>query len=130
MTSGMIDHIHLRAHDFAQTIAFYRATLAALGQTVEETEDHLSCGELWIDAADRDCTPTHVHLAFAAADRAAVQRFHAAGLAAGGINNGSPGFRNYGPGYYAAFLIDPNGNNVEAVHRVSIAELASGEDRR
>jgi hypothetical protein len=50
-----------------------------------------------------------------------MQRFHAAGLAAGGLDNGSPGFRDYGPGYYAAFLIDTDGNNVEAVHHVGEA---------
>ena len=57
-----------------------------------------------------------VHLAFQAADRDMVQRFHAAGLKAGGRDNGAPGERNYHPGYYAAFLLDPDGNNIEAVH--------------
>ena len=59
---------------------------------------------------------SHVHLAFQAADRATVDRFHAAGLAAGGRDNGAPGERSYHPGYYAAFLLDPDGNNIEAVH--------------
>ena len=57
-----------------------------------------------------------MHLAFQAPDRAAVERFHAAGLAAGGRDNGAPGERGYHPGYYAAFLLDPDGNNIEAVH--------------
>jgi catechol 2,3-dioxygenase-like lactoylglutathione lyase family enzyme len=57
-----------------------------------------------------------VHLAFIADDRAAVQRFHAAALAAGGRDNGAPGERDYHPGYYAAFAHDPDGNNIEAVH--------------
>ena len=57
-----------------------------------------------------------MHLAFQAADRATVDRFHAAGLAAGGRDNGAPGERSYHPGYYAAFLLDPDGNNVEAVY--------------
>ena len=59
----------------------------------------------------------HVHLAFQAADRAAVDRFHAAALAAGGKDHGKPGVRaEYHPGYYGAFVIDPDGNNVEAVY--------------
>ena len=58
---------------------------------------------------------THVHLAFQAADRAMVDRFHAAGLAAGGRDNGPPGERDYHPCYYGAFLLDPDGNNIEAV---------------
>ena len=59
---------------------------------------------------------THVHLAFQAADRAAVDRFHAAALAAGGKDHGKPGVRaEYHPGYYGAFVIDPDGNNIEAV---------------
>jgi len=57
-----------------------------------------------------------VHLAFAARDQATVQRFHAAGLAAGGTDHGAPGARPYHPGYYAAFLLDPDGNNIEAVY--------------
>ncbi|MGX7925469.1 VOC family protein [Tsuneonella sp. HG094] len=59
---------------------------------------------------------TNVHLAFQAKDRDTVQRFHAAGLAAGGRDNGPPGLRAYHPGYYAAFLLDPDGNNIEAVY--------------
>jgi len=58
---------------------------------------------------------THVHLAFQAADRAAVDRFYAAALAAGGKDHGKPGIRAYHPGYYGAFVIDPDGNNIEAV---------------
>ena len=57
-----------------------------------------------------------VHLAFQAPDREAVERFHEAALAAGGRDNGGPGERDYHPGYYAAYAIDPDGNNVEAVH--------------
>ena len=70
--------------------------------------------ELWIDTADA-AGPSRVHLAFQAADRDAVARFYEAGLAAGGRDNGAPGERSYHPGYYAAFLFDPDGHNVEAV---------------
>ena len=114
----LIDHVHLRAKDLETTKRFYKAVLGALGITAGgETADHIYFDELWIDALKGEVgSTTHVHLAFQAADRDAVGRFHAAGLAAGGKDNGQPGERNYHPGYYAAFLIDPDGNNVEAVY--------------
>jgi catechol 2,3-dioxygenase-like lactoylglutathione lyase family enzyme len=113
----LIDHVHLRARDLDATKRFYRAVLTALGKPIGADDDHhLSCDELWIDAlgADRQ-SATHVHLAFQAQDQDAVRRFHAAGLAAGGRDNGAPGERKYHPGYFGAFLLDPDGNNVEAV---------------
>lgn len=67
------------------------------------------------DAAQGETTG-RCHLAFQAPDRAAVDAFHAAALAAGGRDNGAPGLRAYHPGYYAAFVLDPDGNNIEAVH--------------
>jgi catechol 2,3-dioxygenase-like lactoylglutathione lyase family enzyme len=114
----LIDHVHLRARDLEATRDFYKAVLGALGISVHtESADHVSFDELWIDALGAEtASASHVHLAFQAADRDAVGRFHAAGLAAGGRDNGPPGERKYHPGYYAAFLIDPDGNNVEAVH--------------
>ena len=114
----LIDHVHLRARDLGATKRFYKAVLGALGIPVgSESEKHIAFDELWIDALGADkASATHVHLAFQAADRDAVARFHAAGLAAGGRDHGKPGERKYHPGYYAAFLIDPDGNNVEAVH--------------
>jgi catechol 2,3-dioxygenase-like lactoylglutathione lyase family enzyme len=113
----LIDHVHLRARDLAATKRFYRAVLASLSRPVVEDEHHLVCDELWIDALGKDAAAaTHVHLAFQTDDRAQVERFYRAGLAAGGRDNGPPGERRYHPGYYAAYLIDPDGNNVEAVH--------------
>jgi predicted lactoylglutathione lyase len=83
----------------------------------QDAEDHLQCDELWIDALGNDKpSATHVHLAFQAVSRQMVDRFHKAGLEAGGRDNGAPGEREYHPGYYAAFLLDPDGNNIEAVH--------------
>jgi catechol 2,3-dioxygenase-like lactoylglutathione lyase family enzyme len=113
----LVDHIHLRARDLEATKRFYKAVLGALGIPVgSEGAKHVAFDELWIDALGSDQgSATHVHLAFQAADREAVARFHAAGLAAGGRDNGAPGERDYHPGYYAAFLFDPDGNNVEAV---------------
>lgn len=108
----LIDHIHLRAKDLAATRRFYRAVLGVLNVPFNEDERHLDCDELWIDAGE---PATHVHLAFQAKDQETVRRFHQAGLAAGGRDNGGPGERPYHPGYYAAFLWDPDGNNIEAV---------------
>jgi catechol 2,3-dioxygenase-like lactoylglutathione lyase family enzyme len=112
-----IDHVHLRARDLPVTQRFYRAILGALGKPLSgDDERHLSCDELWIDALGADQgAATHVHLAFQAKDREAVKRFYEAGLAAGGRDNGAPGERAYHPGYFGAFLLDPDGNNIEAV---------------
>jgi catechol 2,3-dioxygenase-like lactoylglutathione lyase family enzyme len=86
-----------------------------------EGDDYLWVDELFVSTADSEAaagklTGRH-HLAFQAKDRAMVDAFHAAGLEAGGMDNGKPGERpRYHPGYYAAFLLDPDGNNIEAVH--------------
>ena len=112
----LIDHIHLRSKDLEASKRFYRAALQALGkaQGILETADHFSADELWIDRADG--STSKIHLAFQAADRAAVKAFYDAALAAGGRDNGAPGERKYHPGYYAAFVLDPDGNNIEAVY--------------
>lgn len=111
----LIDHVHLRVRDLAASKQFYRAALGALGrEPVYESDVAIAFDELWIDAAG-EAGPSRVHLAFQAADHEAVARFHAAGLKAGGRDNGGPGERNYHPGYYATFLLDPDGHNVEAV---------------
>lgn len=113
----LLDHVHLIARDLAATRRFYEAVLGALGRRIEgEGGNYFWSDELFVSTAEPATTaPTHVHLAFQAADRATVERFHAAGLAAGGTDNGAPGLRPYHAAYFAAFLIDPDGNNVEAV---------------
>jgi|SRR5690554_5532472 len=112
----LIDHVHLRARDFDQTRKFYEAVGAVLGITIDHSGDGwLALDELFIDRADADTVPTRVHLAFQAPDRETVQAFHEAALGAGGRDNGAPGERHYHPGYYAAFVLDPDGNNIEAV---------------
>ena len=73
-------------------------------------------GKGFVTPADPNGPPTHVHLAFQTKSREEVARFHRAALDAGGRDNGGPGERPYHPGYYAAFVLDPDGNNVEAVH--------------
>lgn len=113
-TGRLIDHLHLRVSDLEASRRFYRAALGALGIELGRDEpDHFVADELYVDAAEDYAS--RVHLAFQAADRAAVDRFHAAGLAAGGRDNGAPGLREYHPGYYGAFLLDPDGSNIEAV---------------
>lgn len=110
----LLDHVHLRVTDLEASKRFYRAAVDALGLSLSrETEGAFLIDELYISA---DGEPTSgVHIAFQAADRDAVQRFYDAALAAGGRDNGPPGERNYHPGYYAAYVLDPDGNNVEAV---------------
>jgi catechol 2,3-dioxygenase-like lactoylglutathione lyase family enzyme len=117
----MYDHIGLRVKDVGASVRFYAAALAALGHELA-SQDESSAGfgppgapALWLVRAD-DAGERGAHLAFRAADRAAVERFYKGGLQAGGRDNGAPGLRaDYGPSYYAAFLLDPDGNNVEAV---------------
>ena len=109
----MIDHLHLRTGDLAASRRFYTAILATLGIPVIDGGSHFLADELWVDEGP---APSRVHFAFQAPDRAGVERWYEAGLAAGGRDNGAPGERPYHPGYYAAFLLDPDGNNVEAVH--------------
>lgn len=108
----MIDHLHLRTRDLAASQRFYSAILDVLGIPLVAGNGHFFADELWVDVGD---TPSHVHFAFQSPDRSTVDRWYDAGLAAGGTDNGAPGERPYHPGYYAAFLLDPDGNNVEAV---------------
>jgi hypothetical protein len=111
----------LKAKDLGASARFYAAALAPLGhEKGSEGDGYAGFGPpgepaLWIYAEPKAGGPG-VHVAFRAKTRAAVDAFHRAGLAAGGKDNGQPGLRaDYSPIYYAAFLIDPDGNNVEAV---------------
>jgi catechol 2,3-dioxygenase-like lactoylglutathione lyase family enzyme len=112
----LIDHIHLRVADVAASKRFYGAVFEALGfpDVLQEGRGFFHADELFVDQADGYVTK--VHLAFQAPDRETVQAFHRAALAAGGRDNGGPGERSYHPGYYGAFVLDPDGNNVEAVY--------------
>lgn len=112
----LFDHVHLRVADLEVSKRFYRAVLAALGHgdALVEGPTFFHADELFVDAAGAGAV-SRVHLAFQTPDHATVDAFHAAAIAAGGRDNGVPGERHYHPGYYAAFVLDPDGNNVEAV---------------
>ena len=116
----LIDHLQLVVKDLAASRRFYGAVLQEVGVPIGgEGDTYFWADELFVSSAESEAalgrlTGRH-HLAFQARDRAAVDAFHKAGLAAGGTDNGPPGERSYHPGYYAAFLLDPDGNNIEAV---------------
>jgi catechol 2,3-dioxygenase-like lactoylglutathione lyase family enzyme len=112
----LLDHVHLNVGDLDRSAAFYTAVLAALGLPAPQRgPDYLQADELFLSLPAPGRPLSSVHIAFQAGDRETVQRFHAAALQAGGRDNGSPGERDYHPGYYAAFVFDPDDNNIEAV---------------
>ncbi len=120
----LVDHIHLRVTDLAASKRFYTAVISALGLAgaTADAPDHFAADELWIDQAPGPLS--QVHLAFQASDHGAVERFFAAAIAAGGRDNGAPGERPYHPGYYAAYVLDPDGNNIEAVYHGPVRKSA------
>jgi len=122
---SMLDHITIGVTDVETSKRFYDQALLPLGITrlYAEGENFAGYGVgekafFWI--GQRDGAQVGVHVAFAAADRASVDRFYAAALAAGGRDNGAPGLRpHYHENYYGAFVLDPDGHNVEAVCHAS-----------
>jgi catechol 2,3-dioxygenase-like lactoylglutathione lyase family enzyme len=115
----LFDHVALGVRNVAKSRAFYERALQPLGVRVVEssqgpgfaTDDR---GDFWLQEQETAAGP--VHVAFAAPDRETVDAFHAAAVEAGGVDNGGPGLRpHYHAAYYAAFVLDPDGNNVEAV---------------
>jgi catechol 2,3-dioxygenase-like lactoylglutathione lyase family enzyme len=117
----MYDHVGIRVGNLETSVRFYTAALAPLGYVLCSRD---ACGAgfgpkgepaLWLHPHNKTAA-TCAHIAFRAPDHAAIENFHAEGLKAGGRDNGAPGARkDYSPTYFAAFLIDPDGNNVEAV---------------
>jgi catechol 2,3-dioxygenase-like lactoylglutathione lyase family enzyme len=134
----MIDHVGFAVSDYARAKAFYARALAPLGYVLvkEVPAEKNPSGfpaagfgaggkpDFWIGGEGKLEKPLHV--AFVAKDRAAVDAFHQAALAAGGRDNGAPGLRpHYHPDYYAAFVLDPDGHNIEAVfHAAKLAQTA------
>lgn len=118
----LIDHVQLVVADLAASRRFYGAIMAVLDIPIQDEEqagffwaDELAVSSAESPAAQGKRTGPN-HLAFQARDQAMVEAFYLAGLDAGGKDNGAPGERDYHPGYYAAFLLDPDGNNIEAVY--------------
>jgi catechol 2,3-dioxygenase-like lactoylglutathione lyase family enzyme len=116
----MLDHVGVNVSDFGRSRAFYEQALAPLGYELVKEWDGAAAGfgpggrpVFFIERRDPVTNATHV--AFTADDRATVDGFHAAALAAGGRDNGAPGIRWYHPTYYGAYVLDPDGNNIEAV---------------
>jgi catechol 2,3-dioxygenase-like lactoylglutathione lyase family enzyme len=116
----LFDHVHIRVSDIEASRRFYEAALAAVGLSI--TQERMTAdADRWFSADELfvsdDGEPTvGVHLALQAPDPETVDRFYEAALAAGGRDNGKPGERAYHPGYYAAYVLDPDGTNVEAVY--------------
>jgi catechol 2,3-dioxygenase-like lactoylglutathione lyase family enzyme len=117
----LIDHVQLVVRDLPAARRFYEAVFESLGIPMSGTSDeYFWADELFVSTPDsKDAqgalTGRH-HLAFQAQSRSMVESFHRAALANGGRDNGAPGERTYHPGYYAAFVLDPDGNNIEAVY--------------
>jgi len=112
----LIDHVQLRCADLGASRRFYEAILSVLGVGLVEIAPGLLVADELCLTPLSDGPATHIHLALQAQSHEQVQRVYEAGMAAGGRDNGKPGERHYHPGYYAGFLLDPDGNNVEAVH--------------
>jgi catechol 2,3-dioxygenase-like lactoylglutathione lyase family enzyme len=131
----MLDHVGLRVQDFARALAFYRAALAPIGyRVVMEFPEAAGLGErgkpdFWITKTDK--LESAVHIAFVGT-RQGVEAFHAAALAAGGVDYGPPGPRpDYHPHYFGAFILDPYGNNIEVVcHEPAPAPKAAPAGRK
>ncbi len=116
----LIDHLHLVVRDLAASRKFYEAVFKVLDIPIGGSGDsYFWADELFVSTADSEAAQGQLtgrhHLAFQARDRATVDAFYRSALESGGKDNGAPGERHYHPGYYAAFVLDPDGNNIEAV---------------
>jgi catechol 2,3-dioxygenase-like lactoylglutathione lyase family enzyme len=112
----VVDHLDLHASDFAESVRFYEAVLTPLGIPKLFEREGEACFT-HVNVADRMPATQNLHLCFHAQSRDEVEAFHRAGVDGGFRSNGAPGYRDYGPGYYAAYLLDPDGNNIEALYR-------------
>lgn len=112
----VVDHLDVRASDFRRSVLFYETVLAPLGIPKLYEREGSACFT-HVNVVAGTPPTVELHLCFHARSRADVEAFHQAGLEAGFRSNGAPGLRDYAPGYYAAYLLDPDGNNVEALYR-------------
>jgi catechol 2,3-dioxygenase-like lactoylglutathione lyase family enzyme len=112
----VFDHVDVHASNYAESVRFFETVLAPLGIPKLAVTDDATCFTN-LNVADRRPPTQNLHLCFFARAREQVDAFHRAGVEAGFRSNGAPGYRAYGPGYYAAYLFDPDGNNVEALCR-------------
>lgn len=115
----VVDHVEVHAADFDASVRFYATVLAPLGipSWSEDFESERVMCFTRVNIVDRQPPTTGLHLCFVAASCEQVDAFHHAGVEAGFRSNGAPGYRPYAPGYYAAFLLDPDDNNIEALYR-------------
>lgn len=111
----VIDHVHIRVSNLNASRRFYRSVCDALHLTdvFQDAANHFVIDEIYVDAAENYVS--RIHLAFQARSREDVDEFHRCAIEAGGLSNGAPGLRPYHDRYYAAFVLDPDGNNIEAV---------------
>jgi catechol 2,3-dioxygenase-like lactoylglutathione lyase family enzyme len=115
-TRRVVDHVDLHVTDLAESVRFYETVLAPLGiPKLYEHED--SACFTHVNVVARTPPTANLHLCFWARSRDEVDAFHRVGVEAGFRSNGEPGLRDYAPGYYAAYLLDPEGNNIEALYR-------------
>ena len=120
------DHVDVFAGDFAESVRFYATVLAPLGIPKLLEREAEACFTN-LNVVDRQPPTQNLHLCFYAREKEQVDAFHRAGVEAGFRSNGEPGYRDYGPGYYAAYLLDPDGNNVEALYR-DVGNVGHGFD--
>ena len=112
----VVDHLDLHVSDLARSVLFYETVLAPLGIPKLYERGDTACFT-HLNVVARTPPTRELHLCFHAGSREDVDAFHRAGTEAGFRSNGAPGLRDYAPGYYAAYLLDPDGNNVEALYR-------------
>jgi glyoxalase/bleomycin resistance protein/dioxygenase superfamily protein len=112
----VLDHLDVHAADFDESVRFYETVLTPLGIPKWSQSEGEACFTR-VNVVDREPATRDLHLCFVARSHEEVDAFHRTGVEAGFRSNGAPGYRDYDAGYYAAYLLDPDGNNVEALYR-------------